>query len=115
MPAHSAEPLPDTLPPNATLSLSEPLLTATDVSLLFGIPRSSVHDYAKRPLTRRRRMSQARGQQLAPERPAKACRERTSPMVKAAVTTCAYLIAGRASPLEPRRPLAPASAELEVL
>ena len=42
------EPLPDTLPPSSTPSLSEPLLTATDVSLLLGIPRSSVHDYAKR-------------------------------------------------------------------
>jgi excisionase family DNA binding protein len=44
------EPLPDTFPPSpAALSLSEPLLTAADVSLLLGIPRSSVHDYAKRP------------------------------------------------------------------
>ena len=43
------EPLPDTVPSSpAALSLSEPLLTATDVSLLLGIPRSSVHDYAKR-------------------------------------------------------------------
>jgi excisionase family DNA binding protein len=43
------EPLPDTLPSSSTPALSEPLLTATDVSLLLGIPRSSVHDYAKRP------------------------------------------------------------------
>jgi excisionase family DNA binding protein len=42
------EPLPDTLPSSSPLALSEPLLTATDVSLLLGIPRSSVHDYAKR-------------------------------------------------------------------
>ncbi|MBA3428825.1 MAG: helix-turn-helix domain-containing protein [Actinobacteria bacterium] len=42
------EPLPDGLPSSSPLSLSEPLLTATDVSLLLGIPRSSVHDYAKR-------------------------------------------------------------------
>jgi hypothetical protein len=39
--------LPDA-PPIAPLSLSEPLLTALDVALLLGIPRSSVHDYAKR-------------------------------------------------------------------
>ena len=44
------EPLPDTLPSSSPApALSEPLLTATDVSLLLGIPRSSVHDYAKRP------------------------------------------------------------------
>ena len=42
------EPLPDTLPSSSPLSLSEPLLTAVDVSLLLGIPRSSVDDYAKR-------------------------------------------------------------------
>jgi excisionase family DNA binding protein len=48
MPLPPLEPLPDTLPSRAPLSLSEPLLTATDVSLLLGIPRSSVHDYAKR-------------------------------------------------------------------
>jgi excisionase family DNA binding protein len=49
MPLPPLEPLPDTLPPSPTPALSEPLLTATDVSLLLGIPRSSVHDYAKRP------------------------------------------------------------------
>ena len=49
MPPHPLEPLPDTLPPSALPTLSEPPLTATDVSLLLGIPRSSVHDYAKRP------------------------------------------------------------------
>ena len=44
------EPLPDAVSPSpAAPPLSEPLLTATDVSLLLGIPRSSVHDYAKRP------------------------------------------------------------------
>jgi excisionase family DNA binding protein len=48
MPAHPLEPLPDTLPPSSTPALSEPVLTATDVSLLLGIPRSSVHEYAKR-------------------------------------------------------------------
>jgi excisionase family DNA binding protein len=49
MPPPPLEPLPDTFPPSpAALSLTEPLLTATDVSLLLGIPRSSVHDYAKR-------------------------------------------------------------------
>jgi excisionase family DNA binding protein len=48
MPLPPLEPLPDALPSSFALSLSEPLLTATDVSLLLGIPRSSVHDYAKR-------------------------------------------------------------------
>jgi excisionase family DNA binding protein len=48
MPLPPLEPLPDTLPSSSPLSLSEPLLTATDVSLLLGIPRASVHVYAKR-------------------------------------------------------------------
>jgi excisionase family DNA binding protein len=48
MPPLPLEPLPDTPPPSTTPALSEPLLTATDVSLLLGIPRSSVHEYAKR-------------------------------------------------------------------
>jgi predicted DNA-binding transcriptional regulator AlpA len=48
MPPHPLEDLPDALPA-PPLALSEPLLTATDVGLLLGIPPSSVHDYAKRP------------------------------------------------------------------
>jgi excisionase family DNA binding protein len=49
MPLPPLEPLPDSLPSSSPLSLSEPLLTAVDVSLLLGIPRGSVHVYAKRP------------------------------------------------------------------
>ena len=49
MPLPALEPLPDALPFSSPPLLSEPLLTTADVSLLLGIPRSSVHDYAKRP------------------------------------------------------------------
>lgn len=48
MSLHPLSDLPDSLPARP-LSLSEPLLNATDVSLLLGVPRSSVYDYARRP------------------------------------------------------------------